>query len=112
MSEQERIIGRGGSVTVVGSYGETRLSGPPDPPEDPSKWHEVLLTQEEVCERYHCRPEDIETWIARYGMPTPASKGIRAVGNRNVQIIKWSPKQLAAWEDGIRELVGRFPERP
>ena len=49
--------------------------GPPAPPEDPSKWHAVVIEEEQVCKEYNATPDALVAW-RKFGFPVPRTKQI------------------------------------
>jgi hypothetical protein len=105
MATDNTTPGRNGTTTVhtdsFAVFGEIQ-TGPPITPDDPTRWHPVLLTEEEVCKRYDATPDDLIAWQQRFGFPAPRTKQAVSRFSWAVRTVRsFVLDELDAWDEAV-----------
>ena len=98
MSET-RIPGRNGTICVIG--GETRcITGVPDPPDDPKRWHAPQYRYNDIKARYKVDDNGYDEMRAG---PIPSLPGAK--------YLRWRAEKVHEWEAHILKFAARVPKR-
>jgi hypothetical protein len=111
----ETLVSRDGQTTTVISdsyafFGEIQ-TGPPVPPDDPSKWHAPSLDETAVSKRYGVSMDDLLSWHGRVNFLQPDRTVTKTrFGSWKVQAVRhWNVYRLEEWEVSIANVAAHIP---
>lgn len=114
MAEQQ-IVGRDGSVSVISEgYGFGSVSvGPPERPDDPTRWHSPRVDEEALCKRYGMSAEAFRALQGDHPLAFPkaaSTRERRAFGAWTGKTIReYDERRVTEWEHRIRALAAQLP---